>query len=53
MKVYSNCILLYLDLLKQAATGKVKTEAKQEAAQPVAPMKWNDLNVVYTDKKSK
>ena len=32
----------------------MKTEAKPpEAAQPVGRMKWNDLKVVYTDKKSK
>ena len=32
----------------------MKTEAKPpEAAQPVGHMKWNDLKVVYTDKKSK
>ena len=43
----------WLKKLKQAANGKVKTEAKPPAAQPVGHMKWDDLKVVYTDKKSK
>ena len=43
----------WLKKLKQAANGKVKTEAKPPAAQPVGHMKWDDHKVVYTDKKSK
>jgi hypothetical protein len=43
----------WLKKLKLAAAGKVKTEAKPPAAQPVGHMKWDDHKVVYTDKKSK
>ena len=41
----------WLKKLKLAAAGKVKTEAKPPAAQPVGHMKWDDHKVVYTDKK--
>ena len=43
----------WIKKLKQAANGKVKTEAKPPAAQPVGHMKWDDHKVVHTDKKSK
>jgi hypothetical protein len=40
----------WLKKLKLAAAGKVKTEAKPPAAQPVGHMKWDDHKVVYTEK---